>query len=48
MLAILRFIEPIHRFLGKTGSTVIASVIALFIAAIAVQYILQGILHILQ
>lgn len=45
---ILRFIGPIYRFLGETGSTVIASVMALFIAAIAVQYILQGVRYILQ
>lgn len=40
---ILNFIEPIYRFLGKTGSLVISRVMALLIAAIAVQYILQGI-----
>jgi len=38
----LRFIDPIYRFLGKTGSLVIARVMALLIAAIAVQYILGG------
>ncbi len=40
---ILRFIDMIYHFLGKTGSMVIARVMAMFIAAIAVQYILQGI-----
>lgn len=40
---ILRFINEIHRFLGKTGSLVIARVMALLIAAIAVQYILTGV-----
>ncbi len=45
---VLRFIEPIYRFLGETGSTVISSVSALFIAAIAVQHVIQGILYILQ
>jgi len=44
---ILRFINRIYRFLGKTGSLVIARVVALFIAAIAVQYILTGITHFL-
>jgi multiple antibiotic resistance protein len=42
---ILRFIGRIYRFLGKTGSVVIARVMALMIAAIAVQYILTGITH---
>jgi len=39
----LRFIEPIHRLLGRSGSLVIARVMALMIAAIAVEYILEGI-----
>jgi multiple antibiotic resistance protein len=42
---ILRFIDPIYRVLGKTGSLVIARVVALLIAAIATQYILTGITH---
>lgn len=42
---ILRFINKIYRFLGKTGSLVIARVMALFIAAIAIQYILEGVTH---
>jgi multiple antibiotic resistance protein len=42
---ILRFINGIYRFLGKTGSLVIARVMALLIAAIAVQYILTGVTH---
>ena len=40
---ILRFINPIYRFLGRTGSTIISKVMAMLIAAIAVQYILEGI-----
>lgn len=40
---ILRYMGSIYRFLGKTGSLVIARVVALLIAAIAVQYILSGI-----
>jgi len=40
---ILRFIDPIYRFLGKNGSLVITRVMALLIASIAVQYMLQGI-----
>jgi len=39
---ILRFINRIYRVLGKTGALVIARVMALFIAAIAIQYILNG------
>ncbi len=39
---ILRFIEPIYRMLGRVGSTIIARVMALLIAAIAVQYIING------
>ena len=42
---ILRFINGIYNVLGKTGSLVIARVMALLIAAIAVQYILIGITH---
>ena len=40
---ILRFIDPIYRILGKSGSLIIARVMALLIAAIAVEYILEGI-----
>jgi len=40
---ILRFIDPIYRILGKNGSLVITRVMALLIASIAVQYMLQGI-----
>ena len=42
---ILRFINRIYKFLGKTGSLVIARVMALLIAAIAVQYVLTGVTH---
>jgi len=42
---ILRFIDPIYRFLGKTGSIVISRVLALLIASIAVQYIAEGLKH---
>jgi len=40
---ILRLTDGIYRLLGKTGSAVIARVVALFIAAMAVQYVLVGI-----
>jgi multiple antibiotic resistance protein len=42
---ILRFTNGLYKFLGKTGSMVIARVMALLIAAIAVQYILTGVTH---
>ncbi len=44
---ILRYIDGIYKLLGKTGSIIIARVMALLIAAIAVQYILAGITHFL-
>jgi multiple antibiotic resistance protein len=40
---ILRFIDRVYRFLGKTGALIIARVMALLIAAIAVQYIVNGV-----
>lgn len=42
---VLRLVEPINRVLGKSGSSVIARIMALFIAAIAVQYIITGTLY---
>jgi multiple antibiotic resistance protein len=42
---ILWYINDVYKFLGKTGSLVIARVMALLIAAIAVQYILTGVTH---
>jgi multiple antibiotic resistance protein len=42
---ILRYINNVYKFLGKTGSIVIARVMALLIAAMAVQYILTGVTH---
>ncbi len=41
---VLRFIDKIYKFLGTTGTLVVARVMALFIAAIAVQYIVTGII----
>jgi small neutral amino acid transporter SnatA (MarC family) len=34
--------NKVYRFLGKTGALVIARVMALLIAALAIQYILNG------
>jgi multiple antibiotic resistance protein len=42
---ILYFINGVYRILGRTGSLVIARVMALLIAAIAIQYILTGATH---
>lgn len=39
---IFRSIESIYRVLGRSGSVIIARVMALLIAAIAVQYIVNG------
>ncbi|MEM2146301.1 MAG: MarC family protein [Candidatus Jordarchaeaceae archaeon] len=39
----LRYINPIFRILGREGSLVVARIMALLIAAIAVQYIVQGV-----
>ncbi|MEM2972357.1 MAG: MarC family protein [Candidatus Bathyarchaeia archaeon] len=42
---IFKFIDSIYAFLGRTGSLVIARVMALLIAAIAIRYILEGLSH---
>jgi len=42
---VLRLVEPVYRFLGKSGSQIIARIMSLFIAAIAVQYIINGITY---
>jgi multiple antibiotic resistance protein len=39
----LYFIDRIYSFLGKTGSDVIARIMAIFIAAIAIEFIIDGI-----
>ncbi|MFB3889990.1 MAG: MarC family protein [Candidatus Bathyarchaeia archaeon] len=40
---ILRYMNRVYGFLGKTGSVVIARVMALLIAALAIQYMLNGV-----
>ncbi|MCP8314007.1 MAG: MarC family protein [archaeon] len=40
---VLRYIERIYKILGTTGSTVIARIMAIFIAAIAVGFMIEGI-----
>lgn len=40
---ILRFIDPIYRLLGETGSDIVSSVTAIIVAAIAVEFIFRGV-----
>jgi multiple antibiotic resistance protein len=42
---VLRLTDRIDSLLGKTGAAVIARIMALFIAAIAIQYVLAGVQH---
>jgi len=44
---ILRLIHPIFRILGSNGSLVVTRLMAMFIAAIAVQYIVEGMKNLL-
>ena len=44
---ILRLIHPIFRILGSNGSLVVTRLMAMFIAAIAVQYIVEGVKNLL-
>ena len=39
---ILRLVNPIYRILGRRGSMIFTRIFAVLIAAIAVQYIVQG------
>lgn len=41
----LHFIDSIYRLLGRTGSAVVGRVMAIFIAALAVQFIIEGVKH---
>ena len=42
---IMRFIEPVHRFLGRLVSTVFSKVMLVFIASIGVHMIMSGLQH---
>jgi len=42
---VLKLIDPIHRFMGKSGAAIITRIMALLIAAIAIQYIINGITY---
>lgn len=39
---ILRYVDIIHRVLGRRGSIIVTRVFAVFIAAIAVQFVVEG------
>lgn len=39
---VLRLAEPLHKWLGKTGIRVFSRVLGLILAAIAVQFVLNG------
>jgi multiple antibiotic resistance protein len=39
---IMRLVEPIYRILGETGATVVSRVMAIFLAAIAIQFMTEG------
>ena len=39
---VLRLVDRIHSLLGRTGSAVVARVMAVFMAAIAIQFMLTG------
>jgi multiple antibiotic resistance protein len=45
---VLRFMDRIHRVLGEAGSTVVSRVLAVLIAAIAVEFIIDGLLFYLR
>jgi len=40
---ILRFSLPIYKMLGEVGSTIVSKIMAMLLAAITVQYILEGV-----
>ena len=42
---ILRLVNPIYKVLGRRGSMIFTRIFAVLVAAIAVQYIVQGAKH---
>jgi multiple antibiotic resistance protein len=42
---VLRLVNPIYKLLGRRGSMIFTRVFAVLVAAIAVQYIVQGVKH---
>jgi len=45
---VLFYAEAIYKFLGKNGSLIITKIAAILIAAIAVQFIRQGIVDLIK
>ena len=45
---VLRFINPIYKILGRNGILAVTRLMAMFIAAIAVQYIVDGAKNLIQ
>jgi multiple antibiotic resistance protein len=45
---VLKFVEPIYKFLGRVGAAVIARVLAIFLTAVAIGFITEGITSMLQ
>jgi len=43
IFVVLKFIDRIYKFLGKIGAVVIARIMAMFLAAIAIGFITEGI-----
>jgi multiple antibiotic resistance protein len=39
---ILLFVNPIYKLLGRRGSMIVTRVFAIFVAAIAIQYVIEG------
>jgi multiple antibiotic resistance protein len=42
---VLRLVNPIYKLLGRRGSMIFTRIFAVLVAAIAVQYIVQGAKH---
>jgi multiple antibiotic resistance protein len=45
---VLRLVHPIYKLLGRRGSMIFTRVFAVLVAAIAVQYIVQGAKHLIS
>jgi multiple antibiotic resistance protein len=44
---VLRSLNPIYRILGNRGSEIISRIFAVILAAIAIQYIVEGLRNII-
>jgi small neutral amino acid transporter SnatA (MarC family) len=47
-LPVLWFTDVLNRLLGRTGSSVVARIMGIIIAAIGVMYVRQGILAVIR